>query len=150
MGDLVGFVLSADDGTLALRDRRGLVHELAWEQILAWRPVGVARGRDPLRTPWAELDQMALAAGATGRVFVARLADLLDDRLAPAPMEPGTPPPRPAVLDGEWVTAAGGVDPIALAWWASHQDARSIQLCTDDPTEIASLLALGFTERTRD
>lgn len=148
-GDLVGFVLASDPAGLVLRDRRGVVHSLAWDHVLACRPVGVARGRDPVRTPLAELDRLAAAAGVSGRVFVARLSALLDPR-PPVPLgAPSSPPPAPATLDGEWVTAARCADVIALAWWATHRDARSIQVRTDDPAAAAELLALGFTERTR-
>lgn len=146
-GDLVGFVLAADD-VLILRDRRGRVHELPWDRVVAWREVGVARGRDPVRAPLAELDRMA--GGTTGRVFVARLSDLLDPRPAPLPMAVDAPPPCPALLDDEWVTSADCEDPIALSWWATHRDARSLQLRTDDPEVADRLLELGFTERSRD
>lgn len=123
--ELVGFVRSIDPEGLWLQDRRGMAHRLAWDQLVVWRPVGVARGRDPLSASVAELALHAQAAGVRGRSFVARLSDLLDHR-PPVPVTPlGTPPPTPALLRGSWVTAAAAGDPIELGWWAAHRDARS-------------------------
>lgn len=147
-GDLIGFVLSASAAGISLRDRRGMVHELTWPEVLAWRAVGVARGRDPLRTPLADLDALASEAGVGGRTFVARLCDLLDARMPPPAAQPGGKPPQPAVRSGEWVTTLGDDELIALAWWATHQDARSLQVRTADPAVADRLLAAGFTERT--
>jgi len=147
-GDLIGFVLVADADRLVVRDRRGVVHELSWPDVLALRGVGVARGRDPLRTPCAELDRLAVAAGVSGRVFVARLSDLLDGREPLAPPDWAAPPPCPATLEGEWVTAGPSPHLLALAWWASHHDARSIQVRTGDAGAIAELAQLGLRERT--
>ncbi len=146
-GDLIGFVLSASASGLRLRDRRGLVHELAWQQVVAWRPVGVARGRDPLRTPLAELDALAAAAGVTGRVFVARTGDLVDHLAPPPPAEPGAPPPQPAALAGEWVTTGTADDLTGLAWWAAHNDARSLQVRTVAPGTV-SKAARSWLHRT--
>jgi hypothetical protein len=148
IGDIIGFVRDASTDDLTIRDRHGQVLTLAWDQVLAWRQVGVARGRDPQRTPRAELDELAAVAGVEGRVFVARLSDLLDDAAAPAEVEPGVLPPQPAVISGEWVTTGTVQDLLALAWWATHHDARSIQVRTTDPAEAATLLAAGLTERT--
>ncbi|WP_428538221.1 hypothetical protein [Propionicimonas sp.] len=146
-GDLVGFVLAVDADLLRLRDRRGTDHELAWSSVQVWRRVGVARGRDPLRTPLADLDRLAAAAGVGGRTFVARLCDLLD-RLDPVPLGAWTdPPPAPASVDGEWVTAAWSPVLTDVLWWASHHDARSVQVRTEDADVAASLLAQGFRER---
>ena len=78
IGDIIGFVRDASTDGLTIRDRHGQLLTLAWDQVLAWRQVGVARGRDPQRTPLAELDELATAAGVQGRAFVARLSDLLD------------------------------------------------------------------------
>ena len=148
IGDIVGFVRKATATGLTIADRRGLVHTLAWEQVLAWRQVGVARGRDPLRTPRPELDTLAREAGVQGRVFVARLSDLLDAAEVPADAEAATLPPEPAAISGEWVTTGGTGDLRAVAWWAAHHDARSIQVRTDEPEAVVQLLASGFTERT--
>ena len=147
IGDVVGFLLTADESRLRIRDRRGQVHDLAWESVLAWRQVGVARGRDPLATPLAELDAHAAAAGVIGRVLVARLCDLLDHSAAPPVGEPGSPAPQPAVVAGEWVTTGVIDDLLSLTWWAAHSDARSIQVRTTDDDGAARLLASGFTER---
>ncbi len=146
-GDLVGFVLDADATGLVVRDRRGVVHTVAWPDVLALRAVGVARGRDPQRTPHAELDRLAVAAGVSGRPFVARLGDLLDGRDPGTPPDWGAPPPCRAHLDGEWVTAGACPDLLALAWWASHHGARSIQVRSSDPVMIDALRQLGFRER---
>ena len=148
VGDIIGFVRDASDGGLTIRDRHGTVLALAWDQVLAWRQVGVARGRDPQRTLLEELDALAAAAGVSGRVFVARLSDLLDAAEPPADAEPGSLPPQPAVIDGEWVTTGTTQHLLTLAWWASHHDARSIQVRVTDAAEAAGLLAAGFTERT--
>ena len=147
-GDLLGFVLATDAGRLLVRDRHGTVHAVARADVLALRTVGVARGRDPIRTPVADLDRLAAAAGVSGRAFVARLCDLLDGRApAPPPAWPA-PPPCPALLDGEWVTGAACPDLLALVWWASHHDARSIHVRTTDAEVLAALEQLGFHERT--
>jgi hypothetical protein len=148
IGDIIGFVREATADGLTISDRRGQLHALVWDQVVAWRQVGVARGRDPLRTPLAQLDELAAAAGVEGRVFVARLGGLLDGVEAPPVAELGTPPPQPAVIAGEWVTAGTTGDLLALGWWATHHDARSMQVRTDDPAEVAQLLVLGFTERS--
>ncbi len=146
--DLVGFVLDADRERLVVRDRRGVVHTIGWTDVLVLRPVGVARGRDPLRTPRDELDRLAAAAGVSGRVFVARLSDLLDPREPAAPPAWAAPPPSPAHVEGEWVTAGPCPDLPGLAWWASHHDARSLQVRTSDPGEIARLVEFGLRERS--
>jgi hypothetical protein len=148
-GDLVGFVLASDGDRVVLCDRRGAVVDVPWSSVLAWRPVGVARGRDPMRTPLADLDRLAEAALVAGRAFVTRLSDLLLDQ-PPAPLEDwAAPPPSPARLDGEWVTAGPAPDYLALGWWAAHHDARSLQIRTDDPDAAAELARLGFRERAR-
>jgi hypothetical protein len=144
-GDVIGFVLGSDPERLRLRDRRGVVHDLAWAEVLAWRPVGVARGRDPLRTPRAELDGLASSAGIRGRVFVARLSSLLDGR-PPDSVDEGAEPSVPARLEGEWVSVGDCDDYLALARWAAHRDARSMQVRTSNPDCATALRELGFTE----
>lgn len=148
IGDIVGFVLAGTEAGLTVRDRRGVVHELSWDRVLAWRQVGVARGRDPLKTPLSELDALAVAAGVSGRVLVARLSDLLDRSVAPLTGEPGSPPPQPAVVTGEWVTTGAVEDVLELAGWAAHNGARSIQVRTTQDAAVARLLGIGFSERT--
>ena len=149
LGDLIGFVRSADAIGLELVDRRGIEHRLTWEQVLAWRTVGVARGRDPKRTTLVELTRLAQAAGVSGRIYVTRLSDLLDQRPPVQVSDFGDPPPCPARLEGEWVTAAPADDVLQLAWWAAHHDARSMLVVTDDPEEAHRLVGLGFDERQR-
>jgi hypothetical protein len=145
-GDLVGFVVAVDGSGVTLRDRRGVEDLVAWPDVLALRPVGVARGRDPLRTPLDELDRLAASAGVSGRVFVARLSDLLDAQPPPTLGDWDDPPPCPAFLAGEWVTTGHGEHLLALAWWAAHHDARSIQVRTGDPAAAAALQGSGFHE----
>lgn len=145
-GDLVGFVVAAAADGLTVRDRRGVDHVVAWPDLLALRPVGVARGRDPLRTPRAELDRLAASAGMSGRAFVARLCDLLDVQPPPTLGDWEEPPPCPAVLDGEWVTTGECADVLTVAWWAAHHDARSIQVRTDDASAAEALRRRGFHE----
>ena len=148
IGDVVGFVLAGTEAGLTVRDRRGVVHDLTWDRVVAWRPVGVPRGRDPVKAPLSELDALAVAAGVSGRVFVARLSDLLDRSVAPPSSEPGSPPPQPALVTGEWVTTAAVEDVRELAWWAAHNDARSIQVRTTGDAAASLLLGIGFSERT--
>jgi hypothetical protein len=62
---------------------------------------------------------------------------------------PGAPPPQPADLHGEWVTTGETGDLLALAWWAAHRGARSIQVRTNDPDMVARLPS-GFTARARE
>jgi hypothetical protein len=138
--ELVGFVTSVDAAGLRVQHRDGSEIPLLWAQIQHWRRVGVARGRDPLRTPKSELDQLAAAAGVTGQTFVIRLSQLLDAS-APAPGSGVN-----VQVIGEWATIAGSVDLLPAAWWAARQDARSLQVRTSDPSKATELLALGFTE----
>lgn len=141
--DVVGFVDAVDADSLTVTDRRGTTHRIRRTDVVAGHPVPVARGRDPLRTPLAELDALALRAGITGRVLVARLSDLLQDRQPPATVAERTD----AVVDGEWVSSAGAE--LDVAWWAARRGARSMQVRTDDAALISQLLALGFVERQR-
>ncbi|HOC12700.1 MAG TPA: hypothetical protein PLL50_00170 [Propionicimonas sp.] len=145
--DLIGFVVAASAAELRLQDRRGETHQVPWAQVHAWRPVGVARGRDPMRTPLAELDRQARLAGLSGRYYVARLSDLLDSREPMPGSPPSAPPPSPAEHVGEWVVAAPTADLIALAWWAAHRDARSLLLVAGDPADHERLLSLGMVAR---
>ena len=141
--DVVGFVDAVDADSLTLMDRRGTAHRILRADIVAGHSVPVARGRDPLRTPLAELDALALRAGIAGRVLVSRLSDLLEDRPPPAAVAERTD----AVVEGEWVSTAA--PSLAVAWWAARRGARSMQVRTDDATVISELIALGFVERQR-
>lgn len=143
--DVIGFVLDDAGDVVTVRDQHGVEHRVSRDGLLAWRLVGVALGRDPKRTPIAELDRLAAASGLAGRCFVARISELLCDQLRP-PGAVDDPPPVPATLEGEWVTT-GDVSALPeLAWWATQRGARSVQVRTDDPAAAARLLGLGFTE----
>lgn len=144
--ELIGLVVASGPAVLALRDRSGAEHQLRWSEVVALRTVGVPLGRNPLRTSRAELDLLAAAAGVDGRVFVGRLSELLAGHQPPPPLPWLSPPPSPAVLEGEWVTCGGTVDLLPLAWWASHHDARSIQVRTVVPGVIAELNRCGLVE----
>lgn len=150
LGDLVGFVLTADTAAVTLLDRRGVEHRVARADVVAARIVGVARGRDPRRAPRDLLDALAAEAGVSGRVFVARISDLLAGRRPPAtvPSERGCIAVEGGVArcQGEWVTAPAGADLIEVAWWATRQDARSMQVRTDDTGALPRLSSAGFTE----
>ena len=140
-GDLVGFVLATTPDELDLIDRRGVAHHVPWHHVVALRRIDVPRGRDPLRAPRDLLDDLAARTGVAGRVFVIRLVDLLRDRRPPGdPLSAGR-------CEGEWITVAADADIVAAGWWGARQDARSMQVRTDDPLVIAQLLALGFAER---
>lgn len=145
--DVIGFVLDDTGEQLVVRDQQGVEHRVDRDELLAWRLVGVALGRDPKRTPIGELDTLAAASGASGRCFVARISDLLGDQLR-TPGAAGDPPPVPAALAGEWVTTADASAPLELAWWATQRGARSVQVRTDQASAVARLIELGFTERT--
>lgn len=144
--DVIGFVLDDDGPTITVRDQHGAAHRIQRTDLLAWRLVGVALGRDPKRTPLVELDRLAAASGLVGRCFVARISDLLGDQLRPpGPMD--EPAPVAAWLDGEWVSTADASAVIELAWWATQRGARSVQVRTVDPVIASRLTELGFTER---
>ena len=151
--EALGFVVEVGPDALALVDRRGAVTRHARADVQAARRGGVALGRDPLRTPQAELDALAARAGASGEAWVARLSDLLAGRTPPAEVPAwGGSAEFDGVRarhEGEWVTLAdAGVDAaVAAGWWATRQGARSVQVRTDDPEVAAALAAAGFTCR---
>lgn len=129
--DLVGFVVALDPLTLETRD--GSVRPAA--RVSAARRVGVALGRDPQRTPRDLLDDLADRAGLTGGlVRVDRLSDLLAGLVAPpsVPSERGTWTDGTvrARVEGEWLTtdAEEPATLVRLAWWATRQGARSVQV----------------------
>jgi hypothetical protein len=95
-----------------------------------------------MRMPTDLLDAMAERTGVSGRRFVIRLADLLDG-LEPPPL---VATPEIATADGEWVTADADEPLEEVAWWASRSGVRSMQVRTDDPDTIETLLARGFRE----
>lgn len=145
--DVIGFVLDDAGSSLTVRDQAGVEHRVERDDLVAWRLVGVALGRDPKRTPPAELDRLAAASGLVGRRFVARISDLLGAQLRP-PGAADAAAPVPAGLDGEWVSTADASAVIELAWWATQRGARSVQVRTDDPSVIAELQQRGFSEVT--
>lgn len=134
--ELIGFVTRVDAAELGLVDRRGVEHEVGLPRVVAWRPVGVSLGRDPLAFPRPLLDGLAARAGASGTPWVCRISTLLAGRTPPASV-----PPRGewadfdgvrARFEGEWVTLAGAsvgvAECVAAAWWATRMGARSIQV----------------------
>ena len=136
--DLIGFVVSLDP--LRVEDRHGRLHELAGRPIVAARRVGVALGRDPTSAPRELLDALAGRAGLsgpTGSPELLRISDLLAGRTPPAQVLDGrgtwTDGARRARVEGEWLTTTV-TDPdllVDLAWWATRQNARSIQVLSD-------------------
>lgn len=154
--DVLGFVTALDDASLTVVDRRGTETTVARASVLAGKRMGVALGRDPRRTPPAELDAHAARAGAFGTPYVARISDLLAGLPFPAAVpargewaEPGGVRAR---CEGEWVTLASPppapsiVDAArAAAWWATRWGARSVQVRTSDAAAAAALEAAGFT-----
>ena len=142
--DLIGFVVALDP--LRLEDRHGHPHVVAPGTVLAARRVGVALGRDPRSAPRELLDELALRAGISPRAGVAprtgvagepelhRISDLLAGRTPPPDVFAGRREWRNGELrarvEGEWLTT-NVTDPallIDLAWWATRQNARSIQV----------------------
>lgn len=133
--DLIGFVVSLEP--LRVEDRHGQLHELTGRPVLAARRVGVALGRDPNAAPRDLLDDLAAGAGidTAGREpRVLRISDLLAGRTPPTQIFAGrgtwTDGRRQARVEGEWLTTDVS-DPdllVALAWWATRQNARSIQI----------------------
>jgi hypothetical protein len=136
--DLIGFVVCLDP--LRVEDRHGRLHELAGRPIVAARRVGVALGRDPATAPRDLLDELAGRAGLpglTGTPELLRISDLLAGRTPPAQVFEGrgtwTDGQRLARVEGEWLTT-DVTDPdllVALAWWATRQNARSIQVVSE-------------------
>ncbi|MFT4296240.1 MAG: hypothetical protein QM582_12595 [Micropruina sp.] len=130
--DLIGFVIALDP--LTLEDRHGRPHVVAPGTALAARRVGVSLGRDPRTAPRELLDDLAARAGVTGEPELHRISDLLAGRPAPATVPPGrggwSDGPLHARVEGEWLTT-NVTDPALLAelaWWATRQNARSIQI----------------------
>ena len=130
--DLIGFVLSVDP--LTLEDRHGRSHEVAPGTVLAARRVAVSLGRDPGSAPNALLDELAARAGVSGEPELHRISEVLAGRPAPAAVFPGrgewSDGTRRARVEGEWLTT-DVTDPsllVDLAWWATRQNARSIQV----------------------
>ena len=132
--DVVGFVTALEP--LTLEDRHGRSHVVAEQKVLAARRVGVSLGRDPRSTPRDLLDDLAGRAGvdAAAEPALHRISDLLAGRPAPAEVFAGrrewSDGDRRARVEGEWLTT-DVTDPallIDLAWWATRQNARNIQV----------------------
>jgi len=130
--DLIGFVTALDP--LTLEDRHARLHVVDGA-VLAIRRVGPALGRDPRLAPRALLDELAEHAGVTaGEPELHRISDLLAGRPAPAEVfaERGSWSSGEfrARVDGEWLTTNVSEPDVlvSLAWWASRQNARSVQV----------------------
>ncbi len=130
--DLIGFVIALEP--LTLEDRRGRSHEVAPGTVLAARRVPVSLGRDPHSAPKALLDELAARAGVAGEPELHRISEVLAGRPAPAEVLPGrgewSDGARRARVEGEWLTT-DVTEPallVDLAWWATRQNARSIQV----------------------
>lgn len=130
--DLIGFAVALDP--LRLEDRHGRPHLVAPGTVLAARRVGVALGRDPRSAPRELLDDLAVRAGVDGEPELHRISDVLAGQEAPTAVFPERGEwrdgERRARVEGEWLTT-NVTDPgslIELAWWATRQNARSIQV----------------------
>ncbi|MBK8447495.1 MAG: hypothetical protein IPL41_12685 [Micropruina sp.] len=130
--DLIGFVTAV--APLTLEDRHGRLHQIAPGTVQAARRVGVSLGRDPRKASRDLLDELAARAGLSGEPVLHRISDLLAGRAAPesvfAERDDWADGPRRARVDGEWLSTNVD-DPellIALCWWATRQNARSVQV----------------------
>ena len=132
--DLVGFVTAL--APLSLEDRHGRIHIVTEGTVVALRRVGVSLGRDPRSAPRDLLDALAVRTGvdATAEPELHRISDLLAGRPAPAEVFGArgewSDGDRRARVEGEWLTT-NVADPallVDLAWWATRQNARSIQV----------------------
>ncbi len=130
--DLIGFVLSVDP--LTLEDRHGRSHVVTPGTVLAARRVTVSLGRDPRSAPTALLDDLAARAGVAGEPELHRISDLLAGCSPPAEVFAGrgewSDGGLRARVEGEWLTTNVTDHEllVALAWWATRQNARSIQV----------------------
>lgn len=130
--DVVGFITSMDP--LRLEDRHGRLHTIADGTVIALRRVGPSLGRDPRQAPRQLLDELAARAGLAGEPTVHRISDLLSGRPAPQTVfaERGawSEGALRARVEGEWLTTNVGDQDllIALCWWATRQNARSVQV----------------------
>ena len=148
--EALGFVTAIDEDSLTIIDRRGVEHVIGFASIVGGRRVGVALGRDPLKTPRSLLDGLAERAGASGEPWVCRISALLADRTPPAAVpewgEWASLTGARARFEGEWVTLADGTatDWVDAAWWATRMGARSVQVRTSDPEVADALTEAGF------
>lgn len=130
--DLIGFVVALVP--LSLEDRHGRTHVVTAGTVLAARRVAVSLGRDPRSAPRALLDELAERTRLSGEPAVHRISDLLAGRAAPAEVFAGrgewSDGSWRARVEGEWLTTNVS-EPgllVDLAWWATRQNARSIQI----------------------
>lgn len=130
--DLIGFVTCL--APLTIEDRHGRLHQIADGTVQAARRVAPALGRDPASAPRELLDERADRAGIAGEPALHRISDLLAGLEAPAQVFAvrGTwvEGDRRARVEGEWLTT-NVTDPdllAALCWWATRQNARSVQV----------------------
>ncbi len=151
--EALGFVTAVDTNSITLVDRRGVEHVLPRADIVGGRRVGVALGRDPLKTPRQLLDSLAERANATGQAWVCRISVLLAVRTPPASVPQWgewitLPTGKRARFEGEWVTLADGslADWVDAAWWATRMGARSVQVRTSDPSVEDALAEAGFQQ----
>ena len=135
--DLVGFVTAVQP--LTLEDRHGRLHSVVDETVTALRRVGPALGRDPLQAPRELLDELAARTGVTGEPTVHRISVLLHGSQPPETVFAERGEWRAGAIrarvEGEWLTTNAG-DPgllVALCWWATRQNARSVLVCADTP-----------------
>lgn len=130
--DLIGFVDALDP--LTLEDRHGRIHVVTRGTVLAARRIGASLGRDPRSTPRLLLDALAERAGVAGEPELHRISEVLAGLPAPAEVFAGrgewSDGARRARVEGEWLTT-DVTQPallVDLAWWATRQNARSIQV----------------------
>lgn len=148
--ELLGFVTGLTPENVRVVDRHGEEHDVPRSGLVAGKRVGVALGRNPLSTPPSVLVALASRAQASGTAWVCRISSLLGDRTPPESVAPwgewATFDGVRARFEGEWVTLADApVDAaVAAAWWATRMGARSVQVCTDDPSLSTALAAAGF------
>lgn len=133
--DLIGFVTAL--APLMIEDRHGRLHAIAPGTVQAMRRVGVSLGRDPRTASRQLLDDLAARAGLSGEPQLHRISDLLAGRTAPETVftqrDEWADGPWRARVEGEWLTT-NVTDPallIALCWWATRQNARSVQVRRD-------------------
>lgn len=130
--DLIGFAVALNP--LRLEDRHGRPHVVTPGTVLAARRVGVALGRDPRSAPRELLDELAVRAGVAGEPELHRISELLAGREPPTTVFAERGEWRDgqwrARVEGEWLTTNVTDLPalVELAWWATRQNARSIQV----------------------
>lgn len=149
-GESLGFVTETTPTTFTIVTPRGVERVIDRSEVVGGRRVGVALGRDPMKTPRDLLDALAARAAAPGEPWVCRISELLRGLTPPTEVpawgEWASFGGHRARFEGEWVTMAEGThdDWVAAAWWATRMGARSVQVRTDDPSVAESLSRAGF------